>query len=157
MELPKVLKYKTKEGGSYDSTRSLVSIFRSRGLWGQARQGVRGAPRCSAGREAQPEEAKPGPVPTPPTARRGGLGVTGPQRSWRDEGRRVPGKREGRDGSGRPAPHPDRATLQQPDVQRRDPAAVPGRGQLRAQRGCRPDPPTPPQRPGPNGTLTRSH
>lgn len=159
VELPKVLKYKTKVGGGRrrPRTRPLVSRSSARGAFEdkRVRKGVRGARRCSARPEAHPKKL--GQLPTPRTAQRGAPGVTGPQRSRREEGRRVPGRREGRDGSRRPAPHPARATLQQPDVQCRDPAAVPGRGQLGVLPGCRPDPSPPPERPGPGGALTRGH
>lgn len=135
MELPKVLKYKTKVGGGRrrPRTRPLVSRSSARGAFEdkRVRKGVRGARRCSARPEAHPKKL--GQLPTPKTAQRGAPGVTGPQRSRREEGRQVPGRREGRDGSRRPAPHPARATLQQPDVQCRDPR---GGARARAARGA---------------------
>lgn len=47
-------------------------------------------------------------------------------------------RQKGRDRSRRHAPRPTRAAPRQPDVQRPDPAVVPGQGQLGARRGCPP-------------------
>lgn len=147
MELPKVLKYKTRRGGGggrrRQRTRHPVSRSSAHGAFEdkRARKGVRGSPKCSARPEAK--RTRRSQLPPPGTAQKGAPGVTGPQRSPREERRR-----EGRDGSPRLAPHPARATLQQPDVLCRDPGAAPGRRQLRALPGCRPDhSPPPPERP----------